>query len=236
MLAHSLSPRPTSFSHSSLLSPPSTHIHRSLAPPPTTTTSGGRESLSFSVPSPHHGDAWRRDSPSTPWGMSLSAPSPPQPTRAFPRPPSPPPRVIRARQASAGLSRMLTHLRPTSALALARPARDAHSPPPQERNPCVTTYGPGPAGPTPALLYPRDYTVGQEPPPGPSSGTGQPPTASSLVPLGTAHARLPPLPHSRMSAPVGLARALALAHPTFPRTSAQPARPSACSRTWARLL
>ena len=93
--------------------------------------------------------------PSTRWGMSLSAPPPPRPTRALPRPPSPPPRETRARRASASLSRMLTHLRPTSALALARPARDAHPPPPQERTPCVTTYGPGPAGPTPALLYPR---------------------------------------------------------------------------------
>ena len=126
---------------------------------------------------------------STPWGcvekglalhamgdVTKRAFPPCRPTRALPRPPSPPPRVIRARQASAGLSRMLTHLRPTSALALARPARGAHPPPPQERNPCVTTYGPGPAGPTPALLYPRDYTAGQgHPPPRPSSGTGQPP-------------------------------------------------------------
>ena len=174
----------------SFLSPvPALHTHTGLGHPPTTTTiSGGRESPSFSVPSPRHGDAWRRDSPSTPWGMSLSAPSPPRPTRALPRPPSPPPRETRARRASASLSRMITHLRPTSALALARPARDAPSPPPQERNPCVTTYGPGPAGSTPARLYPRDYTVGQDPPPppGPSSGTGQPPrppTASSLVPL-----------------------------------------------------
>ena len=168
MLAHSLSPRPTSLSHSSLLSPPSTHTHRSRAPPTTTTTSGGERVAQFFSPF------------STPWGcvekglalhamgdVTKRAFPPPRPTRALPRHPSPPPRETRARRASASLFRMITHLRPTSALALARPARDAPSPPPQERNPCVTTYGPGPAGSTPAQLYPRDYTVGQDPPPAP---------------------------------------------------------------------
>jgi hypothetical protein len=55
--------------------------------------------------------------PSTRWRMSLSG---------LPRPPSPPPSETRARRASASLSRMLTHLRPTIAHALARPARGRH--------------------------------------------------------------------------------------------------------------
>ena len=126
--------------------PPHTHTQ---VPPPTFSPPPRGESVvqffsPFSrPPSPRDG------------GCHYARLLPPQPTRAFPRTPSPPPREIRARRASAGLSRMLTHIRPTSAFALARLARDAHSPPPQERNPCVTTYGPGPAGPTPALLYPR---------------------------------------------------------------------------------
>ena len=86
VLAHSLSPRPTSFSSLIPLS-----CHR----PPHT----------YTGPAP---------------------PLPPRPTRALPRPPSPPPRETRARRASASLSRMLTHLRPNSAHALALPARGRH--------------------------------------------------------------------------------------------------------------
>ena len=193
MLAHSLSPRPTSPSHSSLLSPPSTHIHRSR-PPPTTTTSGGRESLSFSVPSPRHGDAWRRDSPSTPWGMSLSAPSPPPGPRA---PSLVPPLLLPAKPAPVGLALAYPACSRTSAQPAhtrspgPRVAAIAHAPPPNQRTRARPARAwrspPTPAGAKPlrdhlrartgwANAYPWDDTAGQvHPPLGPSSGTGQPP-------------------------------------------------------------